>query len=88
MTFIHGQEEKFLEIFSENKLVIRNFKGCSHLELFRDIHNPNIFTTLSHWENDNYLNDYRNSDLFSQVWAKTKLLFGGHPQANSYIIQE
>ena len=84
MTFMKGTEEKFLKIFRDNKAAIGNFAGCSHLDLLRDVQNPNIFTTYSHWESEGALNEYRNSALFSIVWSQTKLLFDDQPQAHSY----
>lgn len=88
MTFRKGTEDKFLKIFRDNKLAIENFTGCSHLDLLRDVRNPNTFTTYSHWESEDALNEYRNSDLFSIVWSQTKLLFDDQPQAHSYSYQE
>jgi quinol monooxygenase YgiN len=88
MTFRKGTEEKFLKIFRDNKSAIENFAGCSHLDLLRDVQNPNIFTTYSHWESEDALNEYRNSALFSIVWSQTKLLFDDQPQAHSYTHQE
>ena len=88
MTFKKGAEENFLKIFRDNQSAIRNFTGCSHLDLLRDVQNPNIFTTYSHWKSEADLNEYRNSDLFSIVWAQTKELFDEQPQAHSYTCQE
>jgi heme-degrading monooxygenase HmoA len=88
MTFRKGTEENFLKIFRKNKSAIGNFTGCSHLDLLRDVQNPSIFTTYSHWESEEALNEYRNSALFSIVWLQTKLLFDDQPQAHSYIHQE
>lgn len=78
------QEEKipeFLSNFEENKAKIRSFQGCQFLELYRDKHNTNRFFTYSYWENEEALENYRNSELFKAVWAKTKVLFNEKPEA-------
>jgi heme-degrading monooxygenase HmoA len=54
--------------------------GCQHLELLRDVASPNVFFTLSFWENEVDLNAYRHSELFKTTWAKTKVLFSDKPQ--------
>lgn len=75
MNFRNGEEEKFLSLFAEVKTQIRNFPGCSHLELWRDANNPQTFFTYSIWGDESALNHYRFSDLFKTTWAKTKILF-------------
>jgi heme-degrading monooxygenase HmoA len=65
----------FLEDFEIVKHKIRNFEGCLHLQLWRDKRTPHIFFTHSHWQEESDLENYRHSDLFKGVWAKTKPLF-------------
>jgi heme-degrading monooxygenase HmoA len=81
MAFDPDKVNDFLEIFNSSKQYIRNFKGCSHLELLNDINSPNIFFTYSYWQNENDLNNYRHSELFEHVWCKTKVLFAAKAQA-------
>jgi quinol monooxygenase YgiN len=83
MTFEERNVKEFLEIFEESKQSIKGFEGCLHLELLQDYHLPNVFLTYSHWENDGALDNYRHSDLFEKVWAKTKPLFSDKPVAFS-----
>ncbi|MEQ3665580.1 MULTISPECIES: putative quinol monooxygenase [unclassified Olleya] len=71
----------FLANFETVKFKIRNFKGNQLLELYQDKTNPNIFFTYSYWDNESDLENYRNSDLFKGVWAKTKPLFNAKPEA-------
>lgn len=78
----HGIED-FLKIFNTNKIAIRNFEGCSHLELLKDIENPLVYTTLSHWKDEQSLETYRKSDLFTSVWKTVKPLFSQQSQAFS-----
>jgi len=83
MTFQEDKTEAFQEIFDSSKDKIRAMQGCCHLELMRDINQPNIYMTHSHWELETDLNNYRNSDLFKTTWAKTKVLFADKPLAFS-----
>ena len=39
--------------------------------------------TYSHWESEEALNKYRDSELFKSVWSFTKALFAEKPQAFS-----
>lgn len=71
----------FEKLFDETHKSIRNFKGCVHLELFRDTNDPRIFFTYSKWKNVTYLEAYRHSEFFKSIWAKTKPLFEEKAQA-------
>ena len=64
--------EEFLEIFGKHQSSIRRFPGCTHLELLRDVDDPDCFTTLSYWDSAKLLNDYRMSPLFNEVWGQVK----------------
>jgi heme-degrading monooxygenase HmoA len=81
MTFEEGKENAFLEVFNNSKEKIRNFKGCTHLELLRAKDKTNVFMTYSRWENEQSLNNYRASELFKSTWAQTKILFCDKPEA-------
>jgi quinol monooxygenase YgiN len=83
MTFQADKIEAFLEIFNHSKEKIRNSPGCSHLELLQDADQPHIFCTYSYWEDEQALENYRHSQLFTTTWAQTKVLFAGKPQAFS-----
>ena len=75
MTFDPTKVDEFLSNFDEVKHLIRNFDGVEHLSLLRDKTHPHIFFTYSHWQSEQRLENYRNSDLFNRVWNKTKPLF-------------
>lgn len=75
MNFKPEKVNEFLKIFDESKELIRNMTGCSHLELLNDVNEKNIFFTYSYWNSESDLNNYRNSEVFASVWAKTKILF-------------
>lgn len=81
MEFEPTKVDEFLANFDENKSKIRAFEGCTKLHLLQDQHNTNIFFTYSYWQDETYLERYRNSELFKAVWAKTKILFNAKPQA-------
>lgn len=75
MTFDPLKVPEFLDLFNGSKQLIRNMKGCTHLELLNDTNSPNIFFTYSYWDSENDLHNYRNSELFGNIWSKTKKLF-------------
>jgi len=81
MSFREDKIDAFLANFDDNKEKIRNTKGCNLLELYQDKENPTIFFTYSYWEAEQDLKNYRNSELFNNVWAKTKVLFKDKPEA-------
>ncbi len=81
MTFKTEKVSEFQQLFIESKELIRNMPGCSHLELLNDIHTPELFFTYSHWNSENDLNNYRNSEVFTNVWSRTKVLFSAKPEA-------
>ena len=81
MTFLPEKTDEFLEIFNHSKDKIRAFKDCKQIKLLNDIHQPNVFFTHSVWDNEAYLEQYRQSELFRDTWAKTKALFQSAPQA-------
>lgn len=83
MTLREEEVEAFLAIFEENASYIRHQEGCHSLALHRDEHLSNRFYTLSHWESEVYLNQYRRSVLFGKVWRAFKALFKEAPQAYS-----
>jgi quinol monooxygenase YgiN len=85
MTFDPERTDEFLEVFNASKDKIAAQTGCTHLELLRDIHSPNIFFTYSYWEGEEFLEAYRKSELFGKVWSATKALFSDRPQAWSIV---
>lgn len=84
MTFRPEAVDTFLSIFDDSSPRIRAFPGCHHLELWQDASYPNIFTTMSMWENEAALERYRASDFFKGTWSRTKPHFAAKPTALSY----
>jgi heme-degrading monooxygenase HmoA len=60
---------------------IRNAEGNRLLELYQDKTNKSIFFTYSYWETEQDLENYRNSELFYDVWTFTKKLLNDKPEA-------
>ncbi len=81
LSFAPSKINAFLENFNKNKHNIRNFEGCRLLELYNDKKDSNIFFSYSYWESETHLENYRNSELFKNVWAKTKIMFNNKPEA-------
>lgn len=83
MHFTDAGVEEFLTIFNTYKNDIQKSEGCTHLELLKDVHESNTYTTLSYWNDDADLERYRKSELFGTVWGQVKTLFRERSQAFS-----
>lgn len=81
MDFIPSEIPAFLDNFDAVKDRIRNFPGCTFLELYRDKTNSTLFFTYSRWETVDHLEAYRHSELFRKVWAQTKPKFQNKAEA-------
>ncbi len=75
MEFVEGRIPDFLNIFAASRDKIRSFPGCAHLRLLQAEADSCMFFTYSHWNREEDLEAYRNSDLFKAVWSDTKKLF-------------
>ncbi|MEL6591298.1 MAG: antibiotic biosynthesis monooxygenase [Bacteroidota bacterium] len=83
MTFQSDKLAAFHALFDQHKNKIRHSPGCHRLELHADAKADNVRYTYSYWEDEASLNAYRYSDLFGEVWPKTKQLFADRPEAFS-----
>ncbi|MBK8701823.1 MAG: antibiotic biosynthesis monooxygenase [Saprospiraceae bacterium] len=81
LTFCEDNTEDFLEIFRMSRQAIGDFPGLVDLTLLRDHIHQNVFFTISIWDSEQDLEAYRQSALFSDVWAKTKALFSAKAEA-------
>lgn len=88
MAFKPEFTQEFLSVFNDSKFKISQFPGCLALSLYQDTHLENVFYTVSIWENENSLENYRNSELFKTTWLKTKILFNEKPLAFSLQLKE
>jgi heme-degrading monooxygenase HmoA len=83
MTFMPGTEADFQQVFRESQPVIKTFAGCIDVNAFNDVANPLVYFTISQWESEEALNNYRHSEFFKQTWVKTKALFQERAEAYS-----
>ena len=81
LTFREDAADTFIQIFQQSKATIKQQKGCSHLELWRDTQQSATFFTYSYWDSEEDLNTYRQSDFFAKVWPRTKALLAEKPLA-------
>jgi quinol monooxygenase YgiN len=81
MEFATDKVALFEQLFEERKHKIRNCEGCLSLSLLQDKDNPQIFFTYSHWQGPEYLELYRNSELFKDTWATVKAWFSNKAEA-------
>lgn len=87
MEFVERRIPDFLKIFASSREAIRSFPGCTRLQLLQEKADSCVFFTYSHWEKEDDLNSYRDSDLFQEVWDETKKLFRDRPKAWSLTDQ-
>lgn len=83
MTFQEENIDDFIKLFKESSSKIAGMKGCTHLELMKDVNNSSIFFTYSIWDREEDLNNYRNSETFENIWGQCKKYFADKPEAFS-----
>ena len=81
LTMRKEEVDTFKAYFSSVCETIRNQEGCTLLQAWQDINQPEIFFTYSYWETEADLENYRQSALFDEVWTFTKQLFNDKPEA-------
>lgn len=81
LTFDPALCPAFEALFEERREAIRQFPGCSHLELWKDKVHIGVYFTYSIWDGPDALDAYRHSPLFNEVWASIKGWFTGKPEA-------
>ena len=75
MKFQEGKDSEFIVLFDASKEFIRSFQGCHGLELLKDSTDKRTFFTLSKWDSESDLENYRSSPFFKTTWSKAKELF-------------
>jgi quinol monooxygenase YgiN len=73
----------FKQVFSAHKQHIAQMTGCLSLQGFQDNKEPHIFFTISQWENEHALDNYRYSDFFKTLWTTVKPMFTAKAMAHS-----
>ena len=81
LEFKEHKTKEFLQLFDTVANRISEFPGCEGMKLYQDIDRPNVIITYSYWDSEEKLNNYRNSDVFSQIWPKLKPWFSAKPVA-------
>ena len=71
----------FTNSFEEKKEFIRKSTGCQLLELYREQKDSSVFFTYSYWDSEVDLDNYKHSELYKDIWSKTKILFNSKPEA-------
>ncbi len=79
------QTENFRKAFKDNHQQISNFPGCLDVKLVFDSNNPKIHFTISTWESETDIENYRNSQLFKSIWSTVKPWFENKAQAWSTV---
>ena len=82
MTLHISQEAAFLHIFERVKHEIRSQPGCRSLEVLRheSLGEFSIWT-ISEWDDEAALDQYRSSALFKKTWTDVKRLFAAPAEA-------
>ncbi|MBK8413472.1 MAG: antibiotic biosynthesis monooxygenase [Bacteroidetes bacterium] len=81
LSIVPDQISRFKAEFDLVSGLIRNFRGCSHLELLEDINVPGLVFTYSYWDEEKSLQDYQSSELFKSTWSKVKSMFNAKAEA-------
>ena len=85
LTLAPQHMEDFKQIWISHKTGIANMKGCISLQAFQDHKEPHIFFTISQWENEHALDNYRYSDFFKSLWSAVKPMFTAKAMAHSLL---
>ncbi len=81
LTFAPKHIESFIDLYHQVNININNMQGCQSVKLMKDSKYDNIMFTISKWDSEADLNNYRNTDFFTATWKQTKSLFCAKPEA-------
>ena len=81
MHFRPEETDRFLEYFESIKDTIQEMPGILNLKLYQDEGDKNIIFTHSTWLNEKYIEMYKTTPEFAQIWPYTKSLFASKPMA-------
>lgn len=71
----------FKKLFKEVQIPIQSCNGCISVKLLQSKDDPQLMFTLSKWDDDQDLENYRQSELFKSTWKKTKQMFEDKAEA-------
>ena len=81
MEFDPVRAEAFEDLIARTQTGIEAMPGCHQVRLLKGYDDKPTSTTLSWWVHESDLQAYRGSQLFGEVWPKTKAMFSGPPVA-------
>jgi len=81
MHFAPNFIDEFKSLFKGVKSKILASAGCEDVKLLQHETDPSIFFTISNWQSAEHLEQYRNSALFKETWAKVKPNFAHKAEA-------
>ena len=81
MEFHPSNLKAFDDLFARFHERIQSMPGCLQVCLLEGHRDESVRTTLSWWEEEAHLEAYRRSELFGEVWPKTKVMFSTPPVA-------
>lgn len=81
MTFAEDKLLLFEAAFAEKEELIRAFPGCMEMRIYRAAADPRLRFTISHWESESDLQNYRKSELFRSTWSEVKQWFEAPAEA-------
>ena len=71
----------FEALFYQTQSLIEDFEGCHKTNLFKISGNACQYFTISYWNTEQDLENYRASALFKDVWSQVKPLFSEKAEA-------
>jgi quinol monooxygenase YgiN len=81
MTFRNEHCQDFETYFDAIKDQVGSQPGCHGVKLLKDQRGEGVYFTYSVWDHQDYLDNYRKTPLFGQVWPTVKNWFKEKPEA-------
>ena len=72
---------EFEALFYQTQALIEDFEGCQKTNLFKVTGQASQYFTISYWNTEQDLENYRTSGLFKNVWSQVKPLFSEKAEA-------
>lgn len=81
MTIRTEEQIRFESLFENHRQLISSMPGCLGLRLLIDTDKSGVFFTISAWQSDAHLEQYRKSEIFKALWPQVKVLFDAPAEA-------
>ncbi len=81
MTFAVDHIHHFETAFATKEEQIRAYPGCLEMKIYCCSADPRLRFTISRWESETALDNYRHSQLFRTTWAQVKQWFEAPAEA-------